>query len=339
MKVFISYQHADSLFVAHAVGYALRLAGHDAFVDTGSIGGGELYPQMIGTAIAETNVVLALIGPTFDVARLHETNSVVAFEWRRAQFHGCAVVPVLIGDAVVPSDAELPPELRWFTKRNAYALRASSFSGDVAALVAAVPSLATVPRRSARILWVDDRPANNEYERQLLRPHGIVFDNVVSTREAIEQLRNESYDLVITDLGRGSSSDRSEDAGARFLEDPAVQVAGWLPAASPWSSSPPRLVSPSPTCRSSRTGTPARSASAPSPPSATPSTVNPANSTACRRAPATPDPTRPDRTSQRRAWAVVTGPRGVGVSWNTPGGMVVGRSAPDPRRPPWARSL
>jgi CheY-like chemotaxis protein len=226
MKVFISYQHVDSLFVAHAVGYALRLARHEAFVDTGSISGGDLYPQMIGTAIAESNVVLALIGPSFDVARLHESNSVVAFEWRRAQFHACAVVPVLIDGAAIPADAELPPELRWFTKRNAYALRRSSFSGDVAELVDAIPSLAAVPRRSARILWVDDRPAGNEYERQLLRPHGIVFDNVVSTREAIEQLRNESYDLVITDLGRGDSSDRSEDAGARFLQDPAVQVAG-----------------------------------------------------------------------------------------------------------------
>ncbi|MCU0593793.1 MAG: toll/interleukin-1 receptor domain-containing protein [Desulfobacterales bacterium] len=42
--VFISCRRADTLYLAHALGYALRLAGHDAFVDTGSIGGGELYP-------------------------------------------------------------------------------------------------------------------------------------------------------------------------------------------------------------------------------------------------------------------------------------------------------
>jgi CheY-like chemotaxis protein len=83
-------------------------------------------------------------------------------------------------------------------------------------------------RRGAppRVLWVDDKPSNNEIERQLLRPHGIVFDNVVSTREAIDQLINESYDLIITDLGRSASSDRSNEAGATFLDEPAVRTGG-----------------------------------------------------------------------------------------------------------------
>jgi CheY-like chemotaxis protein len=226
VKVFVSYQHADTLFVAHALGYALRLAGHDAFVDTGSIGGGELYPEVIAAAMAESNVALALIGPSFDVARLREPTSVVAFEWRRAQFHGCPVVPVMIDGGTVPPDALLPPELRWFTKRNAYSLGRSSFSGDVATLVSAIATLSAPPRPAARVLWVDDRPANNEYERQLLRPHGLVFDNVVSTQEAIEQLMNDRYDLVITDLGRRGSSDRSNAAGATFLQHPAVRLGG-----------------------------------------------------------------------------------------------------------------
>lgn len=38
---FISYQRSDTLYAVHALGYALRLAGHEAFVDTDSIGGGE----------------------------------------------------------------------------------------------------------------------------------------------------------------------------------------------------------------------------------------------------------------------------------------------------------
>jgi len=226
MKVFISYQHVDTLFVAHSLGYALRLGGFEPFVDTGSIEGGELYPEAIATAISESNVALALIGPQFDSGRLHEPTSVVAFEWRRCRFHGCAVVPVLIDGAVMPADVVLPDELRWITKRNAYSIRRSTFSGDVAAIVQAIPTLAVVPRRAARVLWVDDHPSNNEYERQLLRRHGIVFDNVVSTKEAIEQLVNESYDLVITDLGRSASSDRSNDAGANFLDEPAVRTGG-----------------------------------------------------------------------------------------------------------------
>jgi CheY-like chemotaxis protein len=224
MKVFVSYQRADTFFAAHAIGYALRLAGHDAFVDTGSVVGGALYPQVISNFVADANVMLALIGPQYSFARLSEPTSVVAFEWRRAQFHGCPVVPVLVDGGAVPLDTDIPSELRWFTKRNAYTVDRASFSGDVSTLVDAIASLSAIPRRAARVLWVDDRPANNEYERGLLRPHGIVFDNVVSTGEAIEQLANETYDLVITDLGREGSSDHANDAGATFLQHPAVRA-------------------------------------------------------------------------------------------------------------------
>jgi CheY-like chemotaxis protein len=116
--------------------------------------------------------------------------------------------------------------LRWLSRRNALGLRRASFSADIDACVSAVPALATTPRRAARVLWVDDRPANNEFERKWLRPHGIVFDSVVSTDEALEQLANESYDLVITDLGREHSSDRSATAGAAFLDQPIVRSGG-----------------------------------------------------------------------------------------------------------------
>lgn len=230
MIVFISYQRADAPYAAHAVGYALRLAGHEAFVDTGNIGGGEHYPQVIGQAVSTAHVMLALIGPAFDWAGLREPTSVVAFEWRRAQFHGSSVVPVLVDDGKedgrIPPDESLPAELRWFTKRNAYALRGASLSADVKRLVDDIPLLAGTPRRAARVLWVDDRPANNEGERKFLRRHGIVFDNVVSTEEALAQLANESYDLVITDLGRRGSSDKSFSAGYAFLDHPVVKQSG-----------------------------------------------------------------------------------------------------------------
>ena len=226
MHVFVSYQRADTAMAAHAVFYALRLAGHQAYVDTGDIGAGEFYRQVISNAISESGVLLALIGPAFDAGRLAEPTSVVTFEWQRARFHGAAVVPVLVDGAAMPGDDQLPAQLRWFTRRNAIALRRASFAADVAACMSTVAALAVTPRRAARVLWVDDRPANNEVERKLLRTHGIVFDCVVSTAEAIEQLVNESYDLVITDLGRQGSSDRSSSAGAAFLDQPVIRDGG-----------------------------------------------------------------------------------------------------------------
>lgn len=226
MNVFVSYQRADSAVAAHALGYALRLSGHTAFVDTGSIGAGELYRQVIANEVARSNVMLALIGASFDARRLQEAASVITFEWQRARFHGVAVVPVLVDGGRMPRDEEIPAALRWFTRRNALALRRPSLTADIDACVAAIPTLSTAPRRAARVLWVDDRPANNEYERKWLRPHGIVFDCVVSTEEALDQLSNEAYDLVITDLGRPHSSDQSDAAGAQFLAQPIVHDGG-----------------------------------------------------------------------------------------------------------------
>lgn len=226
VKVFVSYQRADTALAAHALGYALRLGGYEAFVDTGSIGAGELYRQVIANEVATCHLMFAMIGPSFDARRLHEPTSVVTYEWQRARFHGAVVVPVIVDGAVIPADDQLPAALRWLSRRNALGLRRGSLSADIDACVSAVPALATTPRRAARVLWVDDRPANNEFERKWLRPHGIVFDSVVSTDEALEQLANESYDLVITDLGREHSSDRSATAGAAFLDQPVVRKGG-----------------------------------------------------------------------------------------------------------------
>jgi hypothetical protein len=52
MVVFISYQREDTLFAAHALYYALRLAGHEAFVDTGSMGRGDDYRPGISNAVS-----------------------------------------------------------------------------------------------------------------------------------------------------------------------------------------------------------------------------------------------------------------------------------------------
>lgn len=226
MRVFVSYQRRDALWPAHLVGYALRAAGHHAFVDTGDIDGGAPFRDVIAQAIGQANVVVALVGAGFDATRLHEPANVIAFEWQRARFHGLPVVPALVDRPGMPADADLPAPLRWFTRANAWPLRSATLGPDVDALVAGLPRLAVVPRQAARVLWVDDKPANNEGERARLRPHGLVFDNVVSTSEALAQMAFAPYDLVITDLGRSGSSDRSSQAGHQFLAEPALRNGG-----------------------------------------------------------------------------------------------------------------
>jgi CheY-like chemotaxis protein len=53
-----------------------------------------------------------------------------------------------------------------------------------------------------RILWVDDRPENNAFERQAMEAMGLEFTLALSTAEALERLRERHYAAIISDMGR-----------------------------------------------------------------------------------------------------------------------------------------
>jgi CheY-like chemotaxis protein len=53
-----------------------------------------------------------------------------------------------------------------------------------------------------RILWVDDRPANNTFEREVFESLGLGFDLAESTDEALELLKGSRYGAIISDMGR-----------------------------------------------------------------------------------------------------------------------------------------
>lgn len=52
------------------------------------------------------------------------------------------------------------------------------------------------------ILWVDDRPENNTYERQAFETMGLRFTLAQSTDEAFERLSQAKYAAIISDMGR-----------------------------------------------------------------------------------------------------------------------------------------
>ena len=66
----------------------------------------------------------------------------------------------------------------------------------------------------ASVLWVDDIPANNLYERRALETLGLHFTASTSTEDALEKLRLRKYDVIISDMAR--SSDRQ--AGYTLLK-------------------------------------------------------------------------------------------------------------------------
>ena len=73
--------------------------------------------------------------------------------------------------------------------------------------VATVVDQYITPQNSQKVLgksmlWVDDNPSNNMYERQALAKLGIGVTICTSTENALQLLRSERYDVIISDMGR-----------------------------------------------------------------------------------------------------------------------------------------
>jgi CheY-like chemotaxis protein len=53
-----------------------------------------------------------------------------------------------------------------------------------------------------RLLWVDDNQANNIYEKQALAALGIAITGATSTEEALGILKDQRFDVIISDMAR-----------------------------------------------------------------------------------------------------------------------------------------
>jgi len=78
--------------------------------------------------------------------------------------------------------------------------------GDVAdvanRIVNAKSLFDTQPVNNNTILWVDDRPDNNIYEREAMELIGFKFDLALSTKQALALLAKNKYVAIISDMGR-----------------------------------------------------------------------------------------------------------------------------------------
>src|SRR3546814_20403574 len=65
------------------------------------------------------------------------------------------------------------------------------------------PAASTVPDSwMNHVLWVDDVPDNNVYERREFETVGLRFTLARSTEEAFERLSNLRFAAIISDMGR-----------------------------------------------------------------------------------------------------------------------------------------
>ena len=77
------------------------------------------------------------------------------------------------------------------------------------------PRSAVVKTGLRRILWVDDYPTNNEAVISYFRGQDVQFDIATSTEQGLARYKKNTYDLIITDMGRGGE----RDAGIKLIQE------------------------------------------------------------------------------------------------------------------------
>lgn len=134
-KVFISYRRDDSAYIAAAIRDDLerRLGTGSVFFDTDSIGPGEDFDDRLKSSLAQTKVLLAIIGDRWNPIRsgggvpaLDNPRDYVRMEIEQAMERGITVVPVLVGKATMPPERDIPASIERLSRCQATEIRAGA---------------------------------------------------------------------------------------------------------------------------------------------------------------------------------------------------------------------
>lgn len=145
--IFINYRRSDS--AGHAGRIFDRLSAHfgpaQVFMDTtGDIPAGTPFKSEIAEALAQTTVLLVVLGPTWASTsddrgpRIMQDGDWVRVEIEAALERGLSIIPVLVNDARLPTERDVPPSLRPFLGINAITIADRVFAEDVQRLIESI---------------------------------------------------------------------------------------------------------------------------------------------------------------------------------------------------------
>lgn len=143
-RVFLSYRRADSEAAAGRLFDRLRdhFGVDNVFRDLDTLLPGDKFAQVISQNIAQCDALLVVIGKEWLNAtdadgqrRLADANDFVRAEIREALGLDKTVIPVLIEDATIPKEGELPGDISSLAGRNPIEISDSRFDYDVGRLI------------------------------------------------------------------------------------------------------------------------------------------------------------------------------------------------------------
>lgn len=148
-RLFLSYRRDDSAGFAGRLADGLEAAfgAGSVFRDVDDIRPGEDFQAAIHNHLASVDAVLVMIGPRWLDAktsagrRLDEPGDFVRMEIGAALASGKPVIPVLVGGAAMPAEADLPAELAGLARRQAVTLSDSGWRANLDHLVTSLRDL------------------------------------------------------------------------------------------------------------------------------------------------------------------------------------------------------
>ena len=111
-------------------------------MDVANIDPGADFPDFVKNAVAECDVFIAIIGPhwmavtpTMGKRRIDQWNDFVRIEIASALKQEKLVIPVLVGQAKMPTPTDLPEDIVTLARRNATELSHHRFAYDAEKLI------------------------------------------------------------------------------------------------------------------------------------------------------------------------------------------------------------
>jgi hypothetical protein len=160
-EIFLSYRRADQQGTTGRLFDHLALAfGREAiFYDVDKIPHGEDFREFIDKTIRNCKVVLVVMGPAWlklsdeKGRRLDQPNDPVRIEIETALSRGKKIIPVLIDEARMPEEAQLPPTIVRLAPQNAAPLHNNQyFEHDINTLLDDITRLGVSRRTPGRIV-------------------------------------------------------------------------------------------------------------------------------------------------------------------------------------------
>lgn len=160
-RIFISYRRDDTAadMTDRLYEQLVRRWGRRVFMDIDSLVGGDLFAVEIERNLQSCAVVLVVIGREWlslsdgrGGRRIDDPGDYPRMEVAAALRRGIRVIPVLVGNAILPQAQELPADIAGLADRQVIRISRERFEADVRQLIAAVAQ--EVPGRSWRVwMW------------------------------------------------------------------------------------------------------------------------------------------------------------------------------------------